>query len=143
MNIETARFGVLEIDEGKIINFVKGILGFPEDRQYILLPHSKDSPFLWLQSLNTPELAFVVINPALIVTDYFFEIPDGMERVLELERPSQAEILVLVTFRRREGERSVKMSANLLGPLVINAEKRLACQIVLDPKCYPVRYEFN
>ncbi len=143
MKVETTRFGSIEIDKDKIITFERGILGFPEDRHYALLPHDENSPFFWLQSLESPELAFVVINPAIIVDDYNFEIPDEMEQELELEESSEAEVLVLVTFRSGNGEKPVKLSANLLGPLIINVKNRRACQAVLDPKKYPVRFEFS
>jgi flagellar assembly factor FliW len=143
MKVETTRFGPIEIDEEKVFLFEKGILGFPEDQRYALLPHSENSPFFWLQSLDSPDLAFVVINPALIVEDYSFEIPDEMERELELEESSQAEVLVLVTFRQGNGEKPLHLSANLLGPLIINVKNRRACQAVLDPKKYPVRFEFS
>ncbi len=141
--IETTRFGQIEIDEDKVLNFVRGILGFPKDLRYALLPHRKDSPFFWLQSLDSPELAFVVINPSLIVSDYAFELPEDAEKELCIENPEQAEALAIVTFRERKNGESKAMSANLLGPIVINVEKRLARQVVLDPNRYPVRYEFN
>ena len=85
----------------------------------------------------------MVINPAIIVDDYNFEIPDEMEQELELEESSEAEVLVLVTFRSGNGEKPLKLSANLLGPLIINVKNRRACQAVLDPKKYPVRFEFS
>ncbi len=143
MKIETTRFGTVEIDEDKVLRFVRGILGFPNDLRYALLPHKDDSPFFWLQSLDSPDLAFVVINPSLIVSDYAFELPKDAEQELELERPEQAEALVIVTFRPGENGNPAIMSANLLGPVVINVDKGLARQVVLDPNKYPVRYEFN
>ncbi len=145
MKIDTTRFGTIEIDNEKVINFVRGILGFPYDKRYALLPHRENSPFFWLQSLDSPELAFIVINPSLIVSDYSFEVSDDIEKSLELESPEQAESLVIVTIRRNEidKDKKIEMTANLLGPIVINVEKRLACQVVLDPNKYPVRYEFN
>ncbi len=143
MKVETSRFGTVEIDEGKVLHFVKGILGFPNDLRYALLPHKDNSPFFWLQSLDSPDLAFVVINPALIVSDYSFELPEDAERELQLGEKDKAEALVIVTFRNRQNGDARSMSANLLGPVVINVDKRLARQVVLDPNRYPVRYEFN
>ncbi len=143
MKVETSRFGSIEIDDDKVLTFPKGILGFPEDRRYALLPHDEKSPFFWLQSLDSPELAFVVINPALILEDYSFEIPTDMERDLDLREPGQAEVLVLVSFRQGSDGKPSSLTANLLGPLVINVENRKAMQAVLDPKRYPVRYEFS
>ena len=143
MKINTTRFGTIEIDENKIIHFVKGILGFPDDKRYALIPHREGSPFFWLQSVDTPELAFVVINPALVVSDYSFEISDEIQKELELTSSKQAEVLVIVTIRNGDQDSKPKISVNLLGPLVINIEKRLARQVVLDPNQYPVRFDLT
>ncbi len=143
MNIETSRFGTVEIDEDKVLHFVRGILGFPKDLRYALLPHREDSPFFWLQSLDSPDLAFVVINPALIISDYSFELPEDAEKELKLDGGDRAEALVIVTFRNLGNGSGSTISANLLGPVVVNIDKRLAMQVVLDPNKYPVRYDFN
>jgi len=143
MKIETTRFGSIEVDEDKIITFTKGILGFPDDKRYALLPHKKNSPFLWLQSIDSPDLAFVVMDPGFIKSDYTFEIPDEIEKELKINTPEEVDTLVIITIRSDSNGKKIKMSANLLGPIVINVEKRLAAQIVLDPKKFPVRYEFN
>ncbi|NPA94158.1 MAG: flagellar assembly protein FliW [Thermodesulfobacteria bacterium] len=143
MKIETTRFGTVEVDENKILNFVRGILGFPNDLRYALLPHKEDSPFFWLQSVDSPDLAFVVVNPAVIVSDYSFELPEDAQEELQIKDEGQAEALVIVSFRKSDNGKPSEMSANLLGPIVINVDKRLAKQVVLDPKKYPVRYEFG
>ena len=135
MEINTTRFGTIEIEEEKIINMSRGILGFPEDKRYVLIPHREGSPFHWLQSVDTPGLAFVVASPGRFFQDYVFDISDEVEKDLEIESPEEVDCLVIITIPR---ENPKKPTANLLGPIVINVKKRLARQVVLDPNVYPV-----
>ena len=68
MKILTSRFGEQEIEGSKIIEIADGLVGFSEER-YILL-HPDNGPFCWLQAVNNPGLAFVVVDPTNFVPDY-------------------------------------------------------------------------
>ncbi len=138
MEIQTSRFGTINVEEDKIITFVQEILGFPKAKRFVLLPHRENSPFYWLQCLDQPDLAFVVISPAVFVSNYTFDLPDNIQKELELERAEDVVVLVIVTIERKEG--ASKVTANLLGPIVINEKRRLACQVVLNPNKYPVQF---
>ncbi len=138
MEIKTTRFGSIEIDLDKIIHFPQGLLGFPKQTKYVLFPHKKGSKFFWLQSIEQPDLAFVCINPFIANPQYEFDIPDRIEKELDIKNPSDVEILALVTFPK---DVSVpQITVNLLGPIVVNVQNRQAKQLVLDPKKYPVNY---
>ncbi len=141
MKINTSRFGEVEIDDSSVITFIKGIPGFPDEKRYVLLPHREDSPFMWLQSIDNPELAFLVINPFEINQDYAYEIPDQVQEELKISDPEQVQTLAMVTVRK-EGEKPV-ITVNLLGPLVINIEEMVASQLVLDPKQYDVQHRLS
>ncbi|HID98191.1 MAG TPA: flagellar assembly protein FliW [Thermodesulfobacteriaceae bacterium] len=140
MNIETTRFGPITIDRNKILTMEKGIPGFPDERRYVLLPHHENSPFYWLQSIDNAELAFVVVSPFSFCSDYSFEIPEQVREELKIDTPEQIDVLVLVTI---SADRENSITANLLGPLVINMEKQIGCQLVLDPGRYPLQYPLS
>ncbi len=134
MEIETSRFGVIEIQEDQIIHIPSGMIGFPDDRRFVLLEHKKGSPFLWLQSLDHPPLAFVLIDPLLFKPDY--EIQINAEDIAELELnhpPQRIQTLVVVNISNMN---SMKIYANLLAPLVINPERKLAKQVILYESPY-------
>ena len=139
MEIETTRFGTVEVEEDKIITLARGILGFPEAKRFVLIPHRPDSPFHWLQSVDHPHLAFVVIEPGIFFSDYEFEIDDETQALLGVESPHEVTVLVIVTFHQGGKE----VTANLLGPVVINTATRVGCQMVLDPNRYPVRFPLS
>lgn len=141
MEILTSRFGKIDIEEDKIITFKREILGFPRAKRFVLLPHRESSPFYWLQCLDQPDLAFVVVNPGIFVMDYSFDLPDDIQEELLIKGTGDVAILVIVTIER--GKEASRITANLLGPIVINARLRLAGQVVLNPNRYPVDFPLS
>lgn len=131
--IHTSRFGDIEIDEDKVITMTSSILGFPDERQFILIPHGPDSPFWWLQAVQNPSLAFAVLQAVCLNTSYEPEIGRLIRDELSLSKDEEPEILVILTI---PPGRPQEMTANLLGPVVINTTKRLARQVVLDDRRY-------
>ena len=142
MQIATTRFGALEIQEEQIIHMPSGIIGFPDQRKYVLLEQKKGSPFMWLQSVDNGALAFVLIDPVLFKPDYKVEIGTGDAEDLGLKNGGdEAQIMAIVNILNRgEDGKPTAITANLLGPIVINPQKRLAKQVVLYDGQYSHRY---
>ena len=131
--IKSSRFGEIEIDEDKVINLTSPILGFPDDLSFILVPHGPDSPFFWLHSTQNPDLAFVVIQPARIHPTYQPKIPAQVRKELQAEKEPDLELMTILTIPQGKPR---EMTVNLLAPMAINAKKRLAKQLLLDPAKY-------
>jgi flagellar assembly factor FliW len=133
ISINTSRFGEISIDAEKIINMTSPFLGFPDDHEFVLLPHAPESPFWWLQATDNPKLAFVVMQAALLDASYCPKISSNIRHELQLDNDEEQEILLILTIPKGHPE---QMTANLLGPVVINTTKRLARQVLLDPAHY-------
>ncbi|MFZ5771392.1 MAG: flagellar assembly protein FliW [Thermodesulfobacteriota bacterium] len=133
ITVQTSRFGEITVDRERIISLLSPILGFPESTRFILKAHSPKSPFMWLQSLDNPQLAFVVLPAGLTGLDYRPEIPRQILKELLITSDSDRDILLILTIPKNKPQ---EMTANLLGPLVLNPGKRLAVQVVLDPQKY-------
>lgn len=131
--IHTSRFGPLDINEDKIITMTTPLLGFPAERHFILLPHGPGSAFWWLQATENPDLAFVVIQPAIFNPHYRPAIPGHLLAELQSHTEEELEILVILTIPKGQPE---AMTANLLGPVILNPAQKLAKQILLDPAAY-------
>lgn len=134
MIVETTRFGRIEVDESRLIVFPRGILGFPYQKHYALVQTGKDSAFYWLQSVDRPELAFVVTDPHLFVPDY--RVPAKSDDLKQLNLADACEAQVFVIVNKVEGV----LTGNLQGPLMINVETRIGKQLVLSDKKYSTRY---
>lgn len=137
LTVSTSRFGEIKADPDKIITMTSPFLGFPESRRFILIPHGEETPFLWLQSLDDAQLAFVVIPSLPLVPAYQPELPSQARQELQAGAGDELNILLLLTIPQSN---PLKMTANLLGPLVINPEKRLAKQVILDPNKWDPRW---
>lgn len=125
IRFETSRFGELEVSEDKIIFFPDGIPGFREIKRYILMDY-KDTPLRWLQAVDDPDVAFIVIQPEYIIPNYSIKIDRSVEDTLKLKNRNDLAILLII---RVEDE---KIIPNMNGPLLINADTKIGMQIVLD-----------
>jgi flagellar assembly factor FliW len=136
MKIATLRFGELDIPEEKVIEFPKGILGFEQFQKYIILQHEESEPFRWMQSIEDPNLAFVITNPANFFPNYKIEMHLRELNEIEVTEESNVETYVIVTIP----EDISQMSANLQGPLLINTDSGLGKQVVFVNSRYTIRH---
>lgn len=119
-----------------IIQMPSGLLGFEEIKEYVLLSNEAEAPFHWLQVLNDPNLAFLVINPFLVHPNYQPDIPDEEAITLGLESPQQALLYNIVTLK--PGGRA---TVNLKGPIVVNRVSLIAKQVVpMNASEYDLHY---
>ena len=136
MKVETTRFGVLEIDESSLVKMPSGPLGFEEQTTFCLIQHRPDTNFRWLQSVDEPSLAFVVVDPAEFFEDYAIEISDADSEKLELESEDEALVLVVLTM----GAEGTQVTANLAAPIVVNSRTLVGLQVVLQGDRYGVKH---
>ncbi len=125
MQVNTTRFGSVEVKEEQFINFPWGIPGFEELKQYVLLEY-KNGPFQWLQSVEEPSVAFVVCPPDFIGIEY--RVPASKTGVVSLERKEDLLILNIVSFNRETGS----MRFHVRSPLLFNAATRVGYQWTMD-----------
>jgi len=135
MQIETVRFGSVEIDDAKLIVFKDGIPGLEEYRRYALLQFEESYPIIWLQSADEGGICLPVLDTFAVLTDYVFDIADEDVNELELKGPEELHVVsVLVIPEDIQG-----MTANLAAPIIINTVSGKAKQIVLTGSDYNVR----
>lgn len=139
MKIETTRFGVVDVPEEKVITMTDGMVGFPEKKRFCIVPHKKDSPFFWYQSLDDPALAFVITNPWLFIEDYDIDVEPAVETMGLDSRDDTKTLECYVTVTIPKGSPQ-KMTANLLGPIVICPQTGQAVQMVLPGDTYSHKY---
>ena len=135
--INTIRFGEIEEDENKIVHFAQGIPAFEDEHEFVIIPYDPSSPYVFLQSVQTPELAFLMTMPFVFFPEYEIEIDD--ESISELEIEKQEDLLVysLITIPT-EDIRS--MTTNLMAPIIINQVNLQAKQIILDKNKYTIPF---
>lgn len=136
MNLSTKRLGEIDLREQKLFRFPEGLLGFPQAQRFVVLNYADDSPFKWLQSVDDPHLAFIIIDPLLFRPDYHVALTEALRRELGVTESSDLVLAVVVTVR----EAPEDISANLQGPLLFNHRTLLGKQIVLGDSLYTTRH---
>jgi len=136
MKIKTTRFGEVEIDKLEIIHFPEGVPGFSHLKRFVILDHPNGGPFCWLQAVDDPALAFVILDPLIFRPDYCATVTAEDAKALELEEPSDAVVYCICGIRENPEE----MTANLRAPIVINIKKRIGKQIILQDETYKTRH---
>jgi len=134
MIIQTSRFGPLSVDDEKLIHFPEGILGFPSHQDYALVQTGDGSAFYWLQSVDRPELAFVVCDPRLFVADYQVPVNADELQAIGVHGVESAQVFIIVN------KVNGMLTGNLQGPLVVNIGNRQARQWVLSDRRYGTRH---
>lgn len=135
--VDTMRFGTIEVEEEKVVHFAQGIPAFEDEHDFVIIPYDEESPFVFLQSLQTPDLAFLMTVPYLFFKDYEFEIDDDTVTKLALKSTDDVLVYVLLTIPRG----SIKdMTANLMAPVVINTKTLAAKQLVLEKSRYTTKH---
>ena len=125
MQVNTTRFGIIEIEQERVISFPQGLLGFPEHTRFCLLEPGEDACFFWLQSVDDASLAFVVTDPALFVPGYRVPLRPEQASAVQLKDQTDAQILCIVN------KIAGQLTANLQGPLVVNTLDRVGQQLIL------------
>ena len=136
MEITTYRFGSLEVPDDKIISMKRPLLGFEEMTQFCLIEQEQMHPFMVLQSVQDPALAFMVVNPAFFYPSYRLEVNPKEIAELKIDDLKAVETYAIVTVP----DDPSKMSVNLQGPILINTENNFAKQLVLVNSQYRVHH---
>ena len=141
MKINTSRFGEVEVDEELIFNFIEPILGYEQLTKFILLDHTPDSPFKWLQSAEDPGVAFPVTFPAFFGIEYQFVISEEKAKKLEL---TKAEDLLSFNITCVPQGNPQNATVNLVGPIVVNMVNKKSMQLILTNVSFSTKHKlFN
>ena len=128
-SIEVTRFGqseALAVSPEAVITFPQGVVGLDHLRRFALVEDARVTPCRWLQSLDEPEIAFVVVDPRLVEPDYDPQLSDV----------SHAVLLAIITLSPVPQQSTV----NLLAPIVIDTKARQGRQVVLHESGYSLRH---
>lgn len=139
MRVETRLCGTIEVSEDKIIHFADGIIGFPDCKDFTLIfdeEKGEKRSICWLQSLDEPVFALPVMDPLIVKQDYNPMVEDELLKVLGELKEENTFILVTVTVP----EQIEALSVNLKAPIIVNADTRKACQLIVEDD-YPVKYK--
>ncbi|TVR68942.1 MAG: flagellar assembly protein FliW [Spirochaetaceae bacterium] len=135
VTIQSKPYGEVTVKEQQLLHFPVGLFGFERMQHYALLD-STAPPFFWLQSLDDPGLAFILVNPYLVVPDYVLDIDP--HELTEIGEPAEDDLLVFAVVTIAHDENRV--SCNLQGPVMINRKARLGRQAISLDARWSIRH---
>ncbi|HOK40305.1 MAG TPA: flagellar assembly protein FliW [bacterium] len=136
MKILTKAFGEVEIDPKDIIKIKTGIFGFPKYTKYIIMMIPEEEPFAWLQCVEEPNLAFVIIRPEVFKKNYRLKVDNEVLNTLSVKSVDELISYAIVVVP----ENLELMTANLQGPIVINPKTKEGVQAISLVEEYTVRH---
>ncbi len=125
------RLGRRSIDAEKVVHFPRGLAGFEDERDFILLQIRPEAPLLILQSTSNPTVGLLVADPYSFMdkTVYVPAVGEAEKQLLQIADLGETAVLVTVSIPAGQPEAAV---LNLAGPIVINSQARLGLQV---PQC--------
>ncbi len=133
MKVETQQFGELEFTEELIVRFPKGLIGFEDARNFIIINHEDYEPFRWLISVDQKELGFPLLNPFLVEPNYGKDLPNALvERLFSADEAM--DIFCVVTIKGEGG----KVTINLKSPIIVDYQTKTGEQIILPSDDIPI-----
>jgi flagellar assembly factor FliW len=130
--LKSTRFGDVELPDEAVVEFPNGLIGLRGTR-YALLPHGDDGTFVWLHSMEDPDLALPLTRPWTFFPRFEVELSDSEAERIGVSDPAQAEVFVTV----RAAEEAANFSANLRAPIIIAGGR--GYQVINEADDAPVR----
>lgn len=135
MEIQTSRFGPVQLQAEDILEFPEGILGFNDLRRFVLLDDPNDEIFAWLQSCEIPSVAFPVLEPELFSPGYQVALTKHDLEAVGLKSAEGFRAYAIITIP----DDPTQMTANMKAPIIINIAKKTARQCVLQDNNLAIR----
>ena len=140
MTIQTDYYGLIEYKEEDLIILPEGLFGFPDLKRYLpLMMDEEDDSMLLFQSVERPEVAFVLINPTCLLPDYSPSLTPEELAFLEVEDSGQLSYFVICVIHDNYLDNTV----NLKCPLSINPTTRIGMQIIMEQSPYGFRHKLS
>ena len=127
--------GEIQYELKDIITFKKGIPGFDEYKTYVV-KDMEESPFKILQCLENNDLAFIIISPFDVVSDYEINLSEEIIKNTNIDSPENVILYSIVTI----SSKAENITANLRAPLVVNIKEMYGEQLIVDKDVYKIKH---
>lgn len=136
MKADTKYFGSIEFSQEDVLHFPKGLFGFEDEHEFLVLPFAGDGMLFCLQSVSTPHLAFVAMDPFSLCPGYAPVLEEEELKELGKDKSEDLFYYTLCAVKNPVADSTV----NLKCPIAINGETRQAMQVILAGDGYHMRH---
>ena len=138
MKTATKYFGEIEYEQEEVLTFPKGLYGFEDERAFLLLPFAENGTLFSLQSLKTPQLSFIVMDPFSLDGSYAPVLQPDELQFLGVERSEDLFYYVLCVVKEPVPESTVNMRC----PIAMN-DDGVSMQVILENTSWHMRHQLN
>ncbi len=137
MKTINTRFGEVEYDPDNLLHFPAGLIGLPKLHHFIVMPNKKEGPLFWIQSIDDPDIAFVMTDPTNFFLDYQLAPEESERKNLKIAEDDEVFILSVVTVPPDQ-----KLTLNLAAPILYAPKTNRAMQVILENSPYSSKTPF-
>lgn len=137
MKLQTKYFGEIDYEAEDVITFPVGPFSFEEEHEFLLLPFDGTAgSLLCFQSVRSPALAFVAMDPFALLPDYAPALQPHELEELGVSDSQELGFYVLCVVKKPVSDSTV----NLKCPIAVHPETRAARQVILETDAYEMRH---
>ncbi len=125
------RFGEIEYDPDSLLHFPAGLIGLPNLHDFIVMPNKKKGPLFWIQSVDDPDIAFVLTDPTNFFLDYALAPETSERQILQIDENDEYFVLTVVSVPPDQ-----KITVNLAAPILFSPKTNRAMQVILEKSDY-------
>jgi flagellar assembly factor FliW len=136
MQIQSSRFGKIEVNHSDMLLMPHGLIGFETCRHWVLLSSQDNEDVAWLQSVALANVAVPVVSPRRFAPNYQAHVQRRDMELLHLHNDDKLYVLSIVS------KSGATLTANLKSPILLNASRQIALQVVVtddQPLAVPLR----
>ena len=135
LEIISPKLGKISYSESDLITLTSPLLGFAELSDYLIISNSDYFPFLWLQAVEDPSVCFILIEPEPFFKDFKPKVNKRELKVMGVDNISELKMFCIVVIP----DNPQKATANLRAPVIVNFERKIAKQTVLEDDTWDIR----
>ena len=138
MKTDTKYFGEIAYEKDELLTFPKGLYGFEDEQSFLLLPFAENGTLFSLQSVKTPQLSFILMDPFSLDGGYAPVLQEEELRFLNVERSEDLFYYVMCVVKEPVAESTVNMRC----PIAINDDGK-ALQVILENASWHMRHQLQ
>jgi flagellar assembly factor FliW len=130
---QTKFHGTIRFEPEQVLDIPAGLIGFPDEKQFLLLELPSMRPLAFIQSIRTPELCFISLPAQVVDAQYTLSLQPSDVAIFGY-RPEKPPVMgkdVLCLALLTAGEKK-ETTANLLAPVVIDIARHRGMQAIVD-----------
>jgi flagellar assembly factor FliW len=85
-----------------------------------------------MRDTENENVSFTLVNPFML-RDYAFDLPPDMKKLLEIDDNTDISVYNILLIQKP----IEKSTINFLAPIVVNNDKKILAQVILEPKQNP------